>query len=279
MTEVGFNEFDGSQNPVSLTVEGTDEPLPTTPIASVPRTREKLDFQIRVDGQNRLLEAAMPILGLATRMRKVSNYQDIAGLHGRLRNEISSFQQELESLDYDPATVLAARYVICACVDEAVLSQVWGAESMWSERPMLAVFHNETWGGEKVFAIIDRVMDEAHRFVDLLEFLYYCIALGFEGKYHVMHNGQAKLDALLKSIHTILVKHQGEAPERVLKPDPNIFDTTEKMRLRFPIWAAILTVLVLLFVIHTVFDQSLTARVNDIGTQIGATINETEGGN
>ena len=32
-----------------------------------------------------------------------------------------------------------------------------------------------------------------------------------------MHNGQAKLDALLKTIHAVLVKHRGEAPERILK--------------------------------------------------------------
>lgn len=229
---------------------------------------KEFDFQISAQGSNALLELAMPLLGLASRMRTLSQYDDVVGLHNRLQNEIDAFFRALEAKEYDPATCMAARYTICAVIDESLMSQQWGAESSWSERPLLSVFHNETWGGEKIFAIIDRVLDEPHRFLHLLEFLYYCLALGFEGKYHVMHNGRTKLDALMGTMHDVLVKHMGEAPIEIVNPAPNILDTREKMRVRFPIWGLLVIALGTMVAVHTYFSQNLETRITEIGDEI-----------
>ena len=53
--------------------------------------------------------------------------------------------------------VLAARYVLCAALDEAVLSTPWGAQSEWAQHPLLVALHREAWGGEKFFEMLDRV--------------------------------------------------------------------------------------------------------------------------
>ncbi|UKV13872.1 type IVB secretion system protein IcmH/DotU [Thalassospiraceae bacterium SW-3-3] len=241
--------------------------------AMLMRHRDPIDFELRSNkAKNRLLEAAVPLMGLSVRIRNLYSFEDVEELHNRLINEIPVFQQELEGHGYDDATVLAARYVLCSMIDEAVLSQVWGAESLWPERPMLSTFHNETWGGEKVFAILDRVMDEAHRFTDLLELLYYCIALGFEGKYHVMHNGQAKLDHLMHSIHTILEKQRGEAPEKLLNPEPNISDRKQTMAWRMPVWAIAVIGMIMLVTVHVVYDLSLGSEIDVIADDIEASL-------
>ncbi len=245
---------------------------PDDMIETLMSSRETMDFQLSAKGKNRLLEAAVPLLGLSVRIRNLHDFNDIEALHSRLVNEIPIFQQELEKMEYDEATVLAARYILCATLDEAVLSQVWGAESVWPERPMLSIFHNETWGGEKVFAILDRVMDEAHRFLDLLELLYYCIALGFEGKYHVMHNGQAKLEQLLLNVHGILEKHRGEAPDKLVNPEPNIYDSKERMGWRFPVWGVVLVCLVLLAGINIAFNENLSNQIDGIEAKIEASL-------
>ena len=44
--------------------------------------------------------------------------------------------------------VMAARYVLCTVVDEAVVTTPWGNESEWSKISLLSSFHNETFGGE-----------------------------------------------------------------------------------------------------------------------------------
>lgn len=226
--------------------------------------RETRDFQLRANGKNELLEVAMPLLGLAIRIRSLREFDRVDQLHSRLINEIEVFQQDIETLGYDEATTLAARYVLCAAVDEAVLSQQWGAESNWSERPLLSVYHNETWGGEKVFAILDRVIDESHRFVDLLEFIYYVVLLGFEGKYHVIHNGHSRLEALLSTVNEKIVKHRGTAPDRLLEPEPNIYNQEQSLNWQMPIWAMIALIPVFLLVMHLTYDQTLDVRIDEI---------------
>ena len=52
--------------------------------------------------------------------------------------------------------VMAARYALCAGLDEAVLSTPWGAQSDWSQHPLLVALHREAWGGEKFFDMLDR---------------------------------------------------------------------------------------------------------------------------
>ncbi len=239
------------------------------------------DFQIKTGARNKLMEAAMPLLGLAVRIRGLHEFDGIEALHARLVNEMQGFQQEIEMAGYDDATVLASRYIMCSAVDEAVLSRPWGADSNWPERPLLSVYHNETWGGEKVFAILDRVMDESHRFVDLLELTYYVVALGFEGRYHVMHNGQSRLDALLGSVQTLLEKHRGPVPERLMNPDPNIYETRQRMTRQFPVWGIWVIAGLLLVSLHLIFDWRINTEIdrieNEIGTSLSLTTETEEG--
>lgn len=269
MNEVAFSDFQEDPQDVATNLPATVKERRSTSLIS-PRTT--LDFQVSGHGENKLLEMAMSLLGLAVRIRDMPNYSEVEALHSRVTNEIQNFQQEAEVLGYDDATILAARYMICAMLDESVLSQTWGAESLWPEHPMLSVFHNETWGGEKVFGILDRVIDEAHRFPDLLEFIYFCVVLGFEGKYHVMHNGQAKLDHLMEAVYRVVEKHHGEAPAKLVDPEPNIYGQKQRMNWRVPIWSILLVGIGALVTIHLYYDTRLTEEISGIATDIGASL-------
>ncbi len=56
--------------------------------------------------------------------------------------------------------LMAYRYILCTFLDEAVMGTPWGANTCWAEHSMLSRFHNETWGGEKVFTILSRLENE-----------------------------------------------------------------------------------------------------------------------
>lgn len=115
-------------------------------------------------------------------------------------------------------------------------------------------------------------MNESHRFIDLLEFLYFCMVLGFEGKYHVMHNGGAKLDQLIETVYKQLEKHRGEPPAQLLTPATNIYDARQKLPWHLPLWAIATLGVAALTVIHIAFDMSLTGRIEGIGAQIGSAL-------
>lgn len=279
MNDVAFDEF-GAKPAAKTSSEGKELALPAAADLTSPRSlispRETLDFQIKGNGTNKLLELSVSLLGLAVRIRNMGSFEDVDKLHSRLSNEIANYQQECTALGYDDATTLAARYCMCSMLDESVLSQPWGADSAWPERPMLSIFHNETWGGEKVFGILDRVMDDSQRFMDLLELIYFCIALGFEGKYHVVHNGRARLDTLSEKIYQILEKSAGEAPTKLLSPDANIYAQKQRMSWRIPIWSVLVFFAAAIVGIHIYFDKTLDVAIDDIGQQIGQVLDISE---
>ena len=92
--------------------------------------------------------------------------------------------------------MVAARYVLCAALDEAVLSTPWGAQSEWAQHPLLVTLHREAWGGEKFFDMLERISTDFARHIDLIELQYLVLAFGFTGKYHVMERGQDKLASI-----------------------------------------------------------------------------------
>src|SRR5690606_40799872 len=77
--------------------------------------------------------------------------------------------------------VMATRYVLCTAIDEAVVTTPWGNESEWSQMSLLSSFHNETFGGEKFFQLLERLSRNPVKHLLMLELMYLCLALGFEG--------------------------------------------------------------------------------------------------
>jgi type VI secretion system protein ImpK len=104
--------------------------------------------------------------------------------------------------------LIAARYILCTAVDEAVANTPWGAQSGWSQQSLLVHFHNETWGGEKVFQLLARLAQDPAANRDLLELLYCVLALGFEGRYRVLDNGAAQLDSVRTRLAAMIAQHR-----------------------------------------------------------------------
>lgn len=143
-------------------------------------------FQLRGDNPNVLIDAATPLFGLSLRVRTLTECDNIEQIYRQTIEEIKAIEIELTEQGYEHAILMAYRYILCAFLDESVMGTEWGASSLWAEHSMLSRFHNETWGGEKVFTILSRLEGEPHRYQALLAFIYHCLILGFEGKYRVM---------------------------------------------------------------------------------------------
>src|SRR5690606_16607892 len=120
---------------------------------------------------------------------------------------------------YDRPSLLAYRYVLCSFIDEAVMGTSWGQQSHWAGHSLLARFHNETWGGEKVFSILFRLQQEPRRYRDMLAFIYLCLCLGFEGRYKVLPQGRDEYEKIVRAIGDQLATlghESGEKPDEAL---------------------------------------------------------------
>ena len=166
---------------------------------------------------NPLLEAAMPLLVLARELRHTIEHPDPAGLLQRCVDFVTRFEEQAQAAGARREAVLSARYVLCAFLDEVVLGTPWGGHSPWSRQGLLITFHKEAWGGEKFFLLLERLLASPGANRDLLELMYVLLALGFEGRYRPLPDGQATLERLRRQVYLSLRELRGE-PEPALSP-------------------------------------------------------------
>lgn len=168
-------------------------------------------FSLRGLEPNPLIDAAAPLMGLVIRIRRLADYSSVESLYQQVLDDITAIERELLAQRYEHSALVSYRYVLCAFIDEAVLGTQWGAHSVWSQQSLLSRFHNETWGGEKVFGILARMEQEPTRYQDTLAFIYLCLCLGFEGRYKVMTNGRDEYNSIVRGLGEQLATLNGDA--------------------------------------------------------------------
>jgi type VI secretion system protein ImpK len=160
-------------------------------------------------GLNPLVTAANQLLLLVPQLRHTRHVADTAALRNALAQGVRDFVARAHAAGIAPERVMAARYVLCTMLDEAAADTPWGGSGVWSQNSLLTMLHNEASGGEKVFQLMARLAEKPEANRDLLELIYSAIALGFEGRYRVVPNGRAQLDAVRDKLAQIVKQQRG----------------------------------------------------------------------
>ena len=208
-------------------------------------------------GLNPLVQAARPLLLLAGQMRGSVTPMDVEGLRHLALEEIRRFEGHARAAGIQNEIVIAARYVLCAGLDEAVLSTPWGAQSDWSQHPLLVALHREAWGGEKFFEMLDRISQDPARHLDLMELQYLCLAFGFNGKYHVADRGYEKLASIQQELYR-KIRGQRSAPPSELSLHWRGLEDRRNPLIRYvPWWVVGVAALAILAIVFTVYYARL----------------------
>ena len=185
---------------------------------------------------NPLVSCASRLLLLIIKLRNLVQQPDVAALRASTVAAVQQFDLTARRAGIGNETVVAARYVLCAALDEAVASTPWGVAAGWNVKSLLVQFHNETWGGEKVFQLLGRLAQNVPTHRPLLELIYCVLALGFEGRYRVIDNGRSQLDTARARLAELIRKDRPPL-EPQLSPHWR-GENTGAMRLRdsVPLW-------------------------------------------
>ena len=178
-----------------------------------------LDARSFKAGLNPVVAAAWEVLSEVTRLRGCSGREDLGTLNERLSLALTQFETRALQGGVESGQVMSARYVLCSVIDEAVVTTPWGAQSDWSKISLLSRFHNETFGGEKVFQLLERLSRDPVKHLALLELTYLCLALGFEGKYRVMERGVLQLEAVRDALYRQIRHVRGNSPAQAASPE------------------------------------------------------------
>jgi type VI secretion system protein ImpK len=182
-----------------------------------------------------LAAAAAPLLIVVAHLRNAAQQADVPALRKEMAEQLRIFEERAARFGGRIGDVSAARYALAALVDEAVMTTPWGSASAWSTNSLLLEFHSETWGGEKVFAMVDRVRAEPQKYLALMKLLDVCLLLGFEGKYRVIDNGREQLTDLRAELGRLLRQH-GRQPPRELSSSWQGTSATQILRNYLPLW-------------------------------------------
>jgi len=167
-------------------------------------------------GLNPLVRAANPLLDLVVPLRHTMQPPDLEQLRERLAQAIRTFETEARDAGVALDAIAAARYALCTLLDETIAGTAWG-NGVWGSRSLLVAFHNEAFGGEKFFLVLQRLSQDPARHLDLLELMYLCLALGLEGRFRVAEQGQAQLATLRERLLALIRQHR-RAAETGLSP-------------------------------------------------------------
>ena len=81
---------------------------------------------------NPLVNAAMPLLAAAPRVRHTARHPNPAGLRDALSEGIRKFESQARAQGLPNEQVVAGRYILCTLLDESAASTPWGGSGVWS---------------------------------------------------------------------------------------------------------------------------------------------------
>ena len=223
-------------------------------------------------GLNPLVQAASPLLLLIGRLRAATSSTDVSGLRRHALEELRRFEEQAHGSGIRNEIVLAARYALCAALDESVLSTPWGSQSEWAQHPLLVALHREAWGGEKFFDMLDRISMDPSRHIDLMELQYLLLALGFTGKYQMIERGHEQLADLQRALYRKIRAERGSVAGDLSLQWRGLEDQRNRLIRYVPGWvvgAAALAILAVTFVVYYTrlasFADPIHARLAQIG--------------
>lgn len=197
-------------------------------------------------GINPLVQAAAPLLQAAPRIRSMGQHANPAALRAALVEGVRQFESTARAQGLPNEQVVAGRYVLCTFLDESASSTPWGGSGAWGSQSLLVLFHDETFGGEKVFQLMGKLAENVSANRNLLELMHTALALGFEGRYRVLENGRAQLDSVRERLAQML-RQATPTVDAALSPTW-AGQAARQVRLRdgVPVWAVAAGVALLL---------------------------------
>lgn len=225
---------------------------------------ERDDRPMVKTGTNQLVAAASPVLAAAVRIAADrGRAPDIDRLRRAMVAAMRRFEKEALATGMDTRALRAARYALCATVDDMVLSTPWGANSGWAQQTMTSIFHNEVSGGERFFDILEQMQQDLGNNEPVVELMYLCLSLGMIGKYRVMPRGVAALTELREGVYRTIRQRRGDF-ERELSPHWKGVDAGARpLARRIPMWVLGLGTLTVACIMYIAFTF-LLASVSEV---------------
>jgi type VI secretion system protein ImpK len=189
-------------------------------------------------GSSPLLAAAAPLLQLLSRLRNTLSQPDPGALRERAVSEVRRFEKVSRETGVPLDQLRPAHYALCASLDDVVQATPWGSQGAWAARSLVSTFHQEVRSGDRFFDVLNQVKQNPGVFLPVLELMYLCLSLGFQGRYRLSPRGPAELDRMREDVYSVIAR-QRPRPDPELSPHwRGITAPYRAVRAELPVWIA-----------------------------------------
>ncbi|MBP6003946.1 MAG: type IVB secretion system protein IcmH/DotU [Pyrinomonadaceae bacterium] len=189
-----------------------------------------------VSSKNDLVTFAGPIFDLVLRL-KASIVAPSNDLRPKVAGLLEDFEKRAERYKFNHKIVTVSKFALASFVDETILTNNFPLRSEWERNPLQLEYFGEQLAGNKFFEKLESMLKQIDVTQDAVEIYYYCMLLGFKGRYGVYE--QDKLLAIMRSTADALVK-AGRIKPVELSPNWFANDQPEPPKKRgMPTWAKV----------------------------------------
>jgi type VI secretion system protein ImpK len=215
-------------------------------------------------GLNPLVEAANPILAAVPQIRHALRHPDPAGLRARLREQVAAFERSALAAGIAQGEVHIARFALCALLDDSAAATPWGRQ--WA--PLLAELQADAPGADKFFSFLDELLAQPGRNVELLEFFYICLALGFEGRYRSGEGGRQALAQTRTRLYQAIERERGKRPAELSARWRGAEVRLRRVSAALAVWAATCGCALVVATLYFGYSVSLGARSDPVARDL-----------
>jgi type VI secretion system protein ImpK len=274
-----FSEPDDNDRTVIRPVPGgrrgapSPQPAPSPVFRDAPSPRGAAS--IPIDGAETisfgltpLIAAAAPLLQLLGRLRNTYSQPDPGDLRERAIQQIRAFEQTARDGGVPIDQLRPAHYALCASLDDVVLNTPWGSSGGWAARSLVSTFHQEVRSGERFFDLLAQLRQNPGMFLPVLELMYLCLSLGFQGRYRLSPRGPGELDRLREDLYTIIAR-QRQATDPALAPHwQGVRAPYRPARATVPTWVMGAMALAVIGGLFVWFSTGLNAASDEVFAQL-----------
>lgn len=188
-------------------------------------------------GINPLVDSAAYLFSAVGKLKQLKSYHHLNQLQKELIDEINQFQDNAKTHGYSPDFILVSRYALCVTLDDIISNTGWGSQGQWENYRLQMVFNNnESPNYERFFLILERIAKDPALYIDLMEFMYICLSLGFKGIYRATEFGNNQLEQITDSLYKHIRSQHGNF-SKILSPFPLRLAPTSKINTtKNPLW-------------------------------------------
>jgi len=153
---------------------------------------------------NEMLRAAAPLLLMLGKMRAGLVRAQSARIMEEVAHAIDRFESAMTTSGYSADQSQVAKYALAATADDVIQNIPVDDRRLWTQYSMLSQFFGERTGGIRFFEELNRMRADPLANIDILELMYACLAVGFEGVHRTSPGGMATLQQIQRDLYDVI---------------------------------------------------------------------------